>query len=209
MAIGPYSGKETGETALLRTRLDAFSQGDLLVADRYFCSIFLIATLLGRGVQSCTRMHQKRTVDFRHGRRLGPYDHLVVWTKPQRPRWMDQATYDALPETLELRELRFDVTRPGYRTTQITIATTLTDPDVYTKDDIAELYGFRWNAELDIRAIKQNLNFSSSKFGKEISMIVRPSMRMTCVITDQTQGGGPCVQGRLAFCPVMSCNRGC
>ena len=160
VAIGPYSGKETGETALLRTRLDAFSQGDLLVADRYFCSIFLIATLLGRGVQSCTRMHQKRTVDFRHGRRLGPYDHLVVWTKPQRPRWMDQATYDALPETLELRELRFDVTRPGYRTTQITIATTLTDPVVYTKEDIAELYGFRWNAELDIRAIKQNLNLN-------------------------------------------------
>jgi hypothetical protein len=160
VATGPYSGKETGETALLRSRLDAFSPGDLLVADRYFCSIFLIALLLGRGVQSCTRMHQNRHVDFRRGRRLGPRDHLVVWTKPQRPRWMDQATYDALPETLQLRELRFEVTRPGYRTTQITIATTLTDADVYTKSDIAELYGFRWNAELDIRAIKQNLNLN-------------------------------------------------
>ena len=160
VAIGPYSGKETGETALLRARLDAFSPGDVLVADRYFCSIFLIALLLGRGVQSCTRMHQKRHVDFRRGRRLGPCDHLVVWTKPQRPRWMDQATYDALPETLVMRELRFDVTRPGYRTMQITIATTLTDADVYTKEDLAELYGFRWNAELDIRAIKQNLNLN-------------------------------------------------
>ncbi len=38
VAIGPYSGKETGETALLRTRLESFSPGDLLVADRYFCS---------------------------------------------------------------------------------------------------------------------------------------------------------------------------
>ena len=160
VAVGPYSGKETGETALLRTRLDAFLPGDLLVANRYFCSIFLIALLLGRGVQSCTRMHQKRHVDFRRGRRLGPRDHLVVWTKPQRPRWMDQATYDTLPGTLELRELRFEVTRPGHRTTQITIATTLTDADVYTKADLAELYGFRWNAELDIRAIKQNLNLN-------------------------------------------------
>jgi hypothetical protein len=130
------------------------------VADRYFCSFFLLAMLLGRGVQSCTRMHQKRHVDFRLGRRLGRRDHLVVWTKPQRATWMDQATYDALPETMELRELRFPVTQPGYRTTEITIVTTLTDADVYTKADLSELYGFRWNAELDIRAIKQNLNLN-------------------------------------------------
>lgn len=160
VAIGPYSGKETGETALLRTRLDSFSPGDLLVADRYFCSFFLVAMLLGRGVQSCARMHQKRHVDFRRGRRLGPRDHLVVWTKPPRPKWMDPATYDTIPETMTLRELRFQVIQPGYRTTVITIMTTLTDAETYTKADIAELYGFRWNAELDIRAIKQNLNLN-------------------------------------------------
>ena len=160
MAIGPYSGKETGETALLRTRLDSFSPGDLLVADRYFCSFFLVALLSGRGVQSCTRMHQKRHFDFRRGRRLGPRDHLVVWTKPQCPTWMDQATYETIPETMTLRELQFQVIQPGYRTQQITIVTTLTDVEVYTKADIAELYGFRWNAELDIRATKQNLNLN-------------------------------------------------
>jgi DDE family transposase len=160
VAVGPYSGKETGETALLRSRLESFSSGDLLVADRFFCSFFLIAILLGRDVQSCTRMHQRRHVDFRRGRRLGTRDHLVVWTRPQRPQWMDQATYDAIPETMLLRELRFDVVRPGYRTSVITIATTLTDAEVYRKEDIAELYGFRWNAELDIRSIKQNLNLN-------------------------------------------------
>ncbi|MBC8116196.1 MAG: IS4 family transposase [Candidatus Saccharimonas sp.] len=159
-AIGPYSGKETGETALLRTRLDSFSSGDLLVADRYFCSFFLVAMLLGRGVQSCTRMHQKRHFDFRRGRRLGARDHLVVWTKPPRPQWMAPATYETIPETMTLRELQFQVIQPGYRTQQITIVTTLTDAAVYSKADIAELYGFRWNAELDIRAIKQNLNLN-------------------------------------------------
>ena len=70
------------------------------------------------------------------------------------PKWMDQATYEAIPETMLLRELRFHVSQPGRRTTEIiTIATTLTDAEVYTKEDIAELYGFRWNAELDIRSI--------------------------------------------------------
>lgn len=60
--------------------------------DRYYCSFMMIALLLGRGVQVCARMHQKRHVDFRRGRRLGEHDHVVVWTKPQRPTWMDQAT---------------------------------------------------------------------------------------------------------------------
>ena len=36
--------------------------------------------------------------------------------------------------------------------------TTLTDAAEYTKEEIAELYGFRWNSELDIRSIKESLN---------------------------------------------------
>lgn len=71
---------------------------------------------------------------------------------------MDQTTYDAIPETLELREIRYQVIQPGYRSTTLTVVTTLTDPTKYTAEEIAELYGFRWNAELDIRSIKQALN---------------------------------------------------
>ena len=163
VAMGPYSGKETGETALLRSRLDSFSPGDLLVADRDFCSFFRIALLFGRGVQSCTRRHQQRHFDFRRGRRLGQRDHLVTWARPQRPQWMDQATYDTIPATLLLRELQFEVTQPGRRTTVITVVTTLTDATIYTKADLAELYGFRGNAELDLRAIQQNLNLNHAR----------------------------------------------
>ena len=46
---------------------------------------------------------------------------------------------------------------PGRRTEVITVVTTLTDPETYSAEDIAVLYGFRWNVELDIRAIKQTL----------------------------------------------------
>ena len=160
LAVGPYSGKETGETALLRRLLESLHPGDVMVADRYYCSFFLIALLLGRGVHVCARMHHKRHVDFRRGRRLGPHDHLIVWTKPARPDWMDVATYDSLPNELVLRELRFSVVVPGRRTQTLTIATTLTDPKASSKADLAELYGFRWNAELDIRSIKQSLNLN-------------------------------------------------
>ncbi len=160
LAIGPYAGKETGETALLRQLLGSFNPDDVAVMDRYYCSFMMIALLLGRNVDVCTRMHQKRHVDFRRGRRLGKYDHIIVWTKPQRPTWMDQATYDTIPERMELREIRYRIVQPGYRTSTITIATTLTDAEVTSKEDIAELYGFRWNSELDIRSIKQSLNLA-------------------------------------------------
>ena len=71
---------------------------------------------------------------------------------------MSEEQYDRIPHTLTLRELRYEVTVPGRRTETLTVVTTLTDPQAYTKEDIAELYGFRWNAELDIRAIKQTLD---------------------------------------------------
>ena len=39
MAIGPYAGKETGETALLREVWDRFGPGDILLADRHYCCV--------------------------------------------------------------------------------------------------------------------------------------------------------------------------
>ena len=157
MAIGPYQGKQTGETALLRGMLDTFDAGDVVVFDRYYCSFMMLAMLSLRGVQSCARLHQGRPIDFRRGHRLGPDDRLITWTRPPRPAWMSVEDYERMPNTLTLRELRFNVTVPGQRTETITVVTTLTDPEEYTREDMAELYGLRWNVELDICAIKQTL----------------------------------------------------
>jgi len=71
---------------------------------------------------------------------------------------MAEETYARIPETLELREIRYNIVEPGRRTETIDIITTLVDADEYSKEDIAELYGFRWNSELDIRSIKTSLN---------------------------------------------------
>lgn len=158
LALGPYSGKETGETALLRSVLESLVPGDVLVADRCYCSFMMIALLLARGCDVCTRRHQARHSDFRRGKRLGKCDHLIEWTRPARPEWMDEATYASIPEKLVLREIRYQLVEPGYRTRKLTIITTLTDADAYTAEDIAELYGYRWHAELDIREIKQWLH---------------------------------------------------
>jgi putative transposase len=156
VALGRYAGKQTGEPALLRELFGRLDAGDIAVADRYYCSFMMIALLQAQGTQVCARKHQRRHSDFRRGRRLGKYDHLIVWTRPARPEWMDEATYQKIPQTLELREIRFSVIESGRRTRSIDIITTLTDAEEYTREEIAQLYGFRWNAELDIRAIKSD-----------------------------------------------------
>ena len=157
MAIGPYQGKETGETALLRELLAHFASGDILLADRYYCSYFMIAMLQELGIDVVTRMHQQRDYNFRRGRHLGSGDHIVRWFKPQRPKWMDQETYDRLPASLEVREVHVQVKEPGFRTESLVVVTTLLDADAYAKDDIAELYHRRWLVELDIRTLKITL----------------------------------------------------
>jgi putative transposase len=157
LAMAPYQGKETGETALLRQLLEGVKPGTVLLADRYYCTYWLVALALARGVDVVFRMHHLRDYDLRRGPQLGPDDHLAVWHKPQRPEWMDQATYASIPATLTVRELRVDIDTPGCRTEEVVIATTLTDAAVYTKDDLADLYHARWHVEPDIRAVKQYL----------------------------------------------------
>jgi putative transposase len=158
LAVGPYEGKQTGETALLRSLLATFDAHDVVVFDRYYCSFMMLALLSRQGVHVCARLHHCRRSDFRRGRRLGPGDHLITWTRPQRPTWMSPEQYAQIPETLTLREVHFDVTVPGRRVETLTVITTLTDPQTYSRQDIADCYGFRWNAELDIRQIKQTLH---------------------------------------------------
>jgi putative transposase len=169
MALGPYQGKATGETALLRELLGCLSSGDILLADRYYCSYFLVALLKEWGIDFTVRMHHKRDYDFRRGRRLGAGDHVVRWLKPQRPTWMDKETYARLPDSIEVREIYVQVKEAGFRVESLVVVTTLLDADTYSKGDIAELYHQRWLVELDIRAIKISL-------GMDVLRCQRPEM---------------------------------
>src|SRR5215210_1613537 len=157
LALGPYKGKETGETALFRTLWGGLEPGEIALGDRCFASYFGIAGLSQRGVDGLFRMHQRREFDFRRGRRLGIEDHVVTWARPKRPGWMDEATYAQVPGELAVRELRITVKQPGFRVNELVLVTTLTDAAEYTKEDVAALFLERWNIELDLRSIKDVL----------------------------------------------------
>jgi hypothetical protein len=157
-AFGPCKGKTTGETALLRSMFELLLAKDILVADRYYCSFWLVAMLMLRHVDVVFRLHQTRQVDYTKAQRLGAGDHLIQWSKAPRPEWMDEKTYEQLSDILTLRLVCVHVDRPGWRCKVIDVVTTLTDPKQYSKKDIAEMYHRRWYVELDIRCIKQTLH---------------------------------------------------
>jgi Transposase DDE domain len=157
-ALGPYQGKQTSELALLRTVVATFQRGDIVLADRFFCSYWVIADLLARGVDVVVRLHQCRTADFRRGRRLGREDHIVTWTRPQQiPDWMSRAEYNAMPAQLTIRELRVRVKEKTKRVRKLVIVTTLLDAKKYRAKRLGDLFRQRWHAELDLRSLKTDM----------------------------------------------------
>ncbi len=153
-ALGRYQGKQTGETALLRGLDGALDPGDVVLGDRCFGGYLELALGRRRGIDAVTLLHQARTADFRTGRRLGPGDHVVVWEKPARPDWMDAEGYAALPDAMEVREVRVRVPQRGFRTRVLVVVTTLLDAVLYPAGELATLYRLRWHAELDLRSLK-------------------------------------------------------
>ena len=110
-----------------------------------------------RGVDTVSRLSAHRRADFRKGTRLGKDDHLVEWKKPTSIRSVDRQTYNALPDSITIREVRSRVEQAGFRTRSVVVVTTLLDPAQASREDLASLYRARWNNELDLRSIKVTL----------------------------------------------------
>lgn len=174
VVAAPLRTHDLRHAATLHPELE---EGDILLADRGFASFAHLALLLLRNLHAVFRCHQQQIVDFRVGRkhtsrrrpkkgmprsryvkRLGRWDQLVEYTKPkEQPRWMGDATFASLPETLLVRELRFLTPQRGHRTRVITLVTTLLDPEAYPAADLAQLYLSRWQIEVNFRHLKTTM----------------------------------------------------
>ncbi len=159
--------------------------GDVLVGDRGFCSFPHQALLAARDAHAVFRVHARQLVDFtphrphvgrdatrgskgrprsRWLRRLGERDQVVEWVKPRRrPEWLSADEFAAMPASLTVRELQYDVGRPGYRTRSVTLVTTLLDAEAYPLEALAELYGVRWRVELHLRHLKTTMGMDVLK----------------------------------------------
>ena len=143
------------ESQLFRHLWPHLNPGDVLLADRGFCSFFSLSSLQERGVDCLMRLHQRRRVDFRRGKRLGPEDIVLHWTKPaQRPETLSAQEFSALPDSLTVRQIRLHPKIKGFRVRTIVLVTTLLDPIAFPVEVLGELYFQRWSVELHFREIK-------------------------------------------------------
>jgi len=165
----------------------SLSPGDLLLGDEVFSSWGHLALILQAHLHALTPVHHRRIVDFTAGRAhahphrgknsskaakprsrvlrtLGPDDQLVEYFKPvEKPAWMDEASWAALPAALTVREIRRTVQRHGFRPLTVTIVTTLLDPQIYPAEELIELRLSRWTIETNIRHLKITLGMDVLK----------------------------------------------
>jgi putative transposase len=151
---GKVEGKKTGEVALFREKHADFSAGDVVVADCNFESFHDAALLNRRGVHLVCCINASRKSPFKGVCRTIE-DEFVELKKPSFDNSrFTREEWEALPETVTYRVIRF---RTRGRRSQVTIVTTLLDQDRYSAEEIAELYGLRWDVELDIRSFKTTM----------------------------------------------------
>jgi hypothetical protein len=180
----PLNTSDLSQTPPLHRHL---GEGDILLADVAFAGWAHWALILQGHLHAVMPVHHRRLVDFSpqrehaHPRRgtgvtrvgkprsrvvktLGTDDQVVEYFKPrEKPAWMSADQWAALPESIELREIRRTVARPGFRPLCVTIVTTLLDPEKYPAEELVELRLTRWVIETNFRHLKITLGMDVLK----------------------------------------------
>jgi hypothetical protein len=224
---GPLNSHDLSRVAKLHPRLEA---GDVLLGDRAYGSFGHLALLVSRGLHGIFRAHQQLMIDFtphrphlrdRGGRNpehlphsrwiqsLGEFDQLVEWFRPtSAPPWLSKPAWAALPQTLQVRELRYTIMRQGFRVHTVTLVTTLLDPRRYPREKLAEAYGLRWTIETAFRHLKTTMKMdvlhcqTVPGVFKELTMflLVYNLVRMTVLEAARKQGVKP---DRISFADAL------
>jgi hypothetical protein len=198
-AASPLHTSDVSVAAELHAHLN---EGDILIGDDSFSGYAHIAQLLQAKLHALVPNHHLRIVDFAPGRphtkltgknvvaglprsrwieSLGKDDQLVEWFKPPRPpAWMSQEQYDALPESIIVREVRGRVRLPDGRRITVTILTTLLDPKRYPADELIELRLRRWEVETNLRHLKITMGLDVLRCKTEAG--VRKELAVFCLV---------------------------
>jgi hypothetical protein len=204
--------------------------GDVVVGDRAFCSYAHVALLLRRAAHGIFRAHGALLIDFtphrphhpsgrpkgqpqrptsRWIKSLGEQDQLVEWIRSNYvPTWLTPEAWAELPATLLLRELRYTIDRPGFRVHTVTLVTTLLDPRLYPKAELARAYGLRWHIETYFGHLKTTMRMDVLRCQtvcgvmKELTMflLVHNLVRMTMLEAARRQNVEP---DRISFVDAL------
>lgn len=171
---GHVTGSKLHDSPGAQGLLGPIGEGDLVLADRAFCSYELIARIAAAGGGCAMRLHQARhaKLDWRRGKRLGPLERLVEWEKPAtRPETSDlsEEEWAALPERMTLRHVKIGYEDRAGDKRAMVVVTTLLDPAAYPAEDILMVYVRR-------RDIKPRFRDVKTTMGMEIFHVKTPAM---------------------------------
>jgi len=147
-SLGPYQGKQTGESSLFSQLLNSLSIGDLLMA---IVTIVLLRLLPCYRLWECLFCFKSMPTKSGFSTRstVRRKDHGIEWKKPKRkPVWMTAQAYADLPNTLIVRE---------FAVKGVVYVTTLLKREKHPKTAVAAFYRERWKIELDFRTIKTHI----------------------------------------------------
>jgi hypothetical protein len=198
-AASPLYTSDVSVAAQLHAHLD---EGDIFIGDDSFSGYAHIALLLQAKLHAVVPNHHLRLVDFKPHRphtrltgrhavagmprsrwieSLGKDDQLVEWFKPRRcPAWMSQQQYDALPDSVIVREIRRTVRLSDGRRVTVTVVTTLLDPVLYPADELIELRLRRWDVETNLRHLKTTMKMDVLRCKTEAG--VRKELAVFCLV---------------------------
>jgi hypothetical protein len=167
----------THDATLAKRMVGYFKRGDILIADRAFCSYEFISKLQAKGVHVIMRLHQARSKKLERenkATRGHPSDTEQTWSKPQaarssrRKKGTTQAQFKAqrqrarqehasLPAQLQMRIIKCQVAIRGHRPKDFYLATTL-NPSTHSTEQIQALYLRRWEVETIFDDMKTSQN---------------------------------------------------
>lgn len=150
------------ELSLFSQLTSQLAKGDILIGDRGFGCYPVIALLQHIvGVDFIGRT--TRRIDARRRlKRQGGNDWLIQWKKGNiASPWMAPLQWQALPNTLTLRAVKGSLYRKGFRVRQLTVITTLLDPQEYPAQEILYAYLRRWRLEMCLDDLKTSLHLES------------------------------------------------
>jgi len=175
----PLRTHDMSQVTMLHPEL---AEGDVVVGDTALASYPHLALLFQHKLHGVFRAHQRVLVSFRRDRKLvgkqpkgtkarratgrlirklGKFDQLVEYSKPKRrPEWMSEEQYRTLPEKLVVREVRYRTKLKAGRTREITLVTTLLDPEKYPAEELAALYRQRWRIETNLGHVKTTMGMN-------------------------------------------------
>lgn len=169
LASGAILAQASGSLAVSELRLlvglaSQLVKGDILVGDRAYGQHALVYWLQSLGVDLIARLNtHNRRVDFKNAVQiLGPGDAIFQWEKPvNASKVLSAGQWQQMPRSARVRIVHACIQRPGFRTREVTLVTTLLDESAYPAREILQAYCKRWRVEMCLDDLKTTLGMAA------------------------------------------------